>query len=99
MSKIYTVDEITSLISPIAKNYGVKKIALFGSYAKGTQTDASDIDFLIDKGNIRGLFMFNGFVNALSDALGKPVDVVTYHSLKTSLIKDSVDDEVVLYEQ
>ena len=93
------IDEIISFISPFAKNYGVKKISLFGSYAKGTQTDAGDIDLLIDIGNIRGLFVFNGFVNALSFALEKPVDVMIYNSLKTSLIKDSVENEVVLYEQ
>ena len=28
--------------------YGIKKIGLFGSYARGEQTDTSDIDILID---------------------------------------------------
>lgn len=99
MSKIYAISELASVISPIAQMYGIKKVALFGSYSKGTQTDSSDIDLLIDKGTLKGLFAFNGFVNAVSDALGKPVDVMTYHSLNRSLIKDAVDSEVVLYEQ
>lgn len=99
MSKIYSIDELISLISPIAKDIGVQKVALFGSYAMGTPTPESDIDLLIDKGAIHGLFRFNTFVNAVSDALQKPVDVMTYSSLGKSLIKDYVKNEIVLYEQ
>ena len=62
------------------------------------QTSDSDIDMIIDKGEIKGLFMLNSFINSLQDKLGKNVDVMTYSSLSRSLIKDSVRDEVVLYE-
>ncbi|MGN1115178.1 MAG: hypothetical protein ACI4TH_01255 [Candidatus Ornithomonoglobus sp.] len=57
------------------------------------------MDLLIDKGEIRGLIMFNSFINSLQERLHKPVDVITYAALKESLIKDSIDNEVVLYEQ
>lgn len=43
--------------------------------------------------------MFNGFVNTLKERLDKDIDVVTYQSLERSLIKESVKNEVVLYEQ
>lgn len=33
---------------PIIKSYGVKRIGLFGSFARGEQTDLSDIDFLVE---------------------------------------------------
>ncbi|MGN1098581.1 MAG: nucleotidyltransferase family protein [Clostridia bacterium] len=99
MSKVYSIDEIKTIVSDVAKQYGVKKAALFGSYCRGNPNEQSDIDLLIDKGNIRGLIMFNSFVNLLQERLDKPVDVMTYSSLNKSLIKDSVDNEVVLYEQ
>ncbi len=95
---VYSVDELRMIVSDIAKQYGVKKVALFGSYSTGKQTSESDIDLLIDKGDIKGLFMLNSFINSLQDKLGKDVDVMTYSSLNRSLIKDSVRDEVVLYE-
>ena len=38
---------------------------MFGSFSDGTQTPESDIDLLIDKGELKGLFMFNSFVNTL----------------------------------
>lgn len=96
---IYSIDELRTIVGDVAKQYGVKKIALFGSYSKGMQTPDSDIDLLIDKGAIKGLFMFNSFVNTLRERLDKDIDVMTYASLNRSLIKDSVHNEVILYEQ
>ncbi len=96
---VYSIDELRTIISDIAKQYGVKKVALFGSYAIGKQTYDSDIDLLIGKGEIRGLFMFNSFINSLQDKLGKNVDVMTYNSLNQSLIKDYINNEIVLYKE
>lgn len=95
---VYSVEELRMIVSDIAKQYGVKKVALFGSYSTGKQTSDSYIDLLIDKGEIKGLFMLNSFINSLQDKLGKNVDVMTYSSLSRSLIKDPVRDEAVLYE-
>ena len=97
MGKSYTIDEIKSISIPIAQRYGVKKLALFGSYARGEHTPISDIDFLIEKGRIRGLEFF-GFINNLEDELGVHVDVMTYDSLRESLIAYAINDEVILYE-
>ena len=97
MDKPYTVDEIKRISIPIAQKFGVGKLALFGSYARGEHTINSDIDFLIEKGRIRGLEFF-GFINCLEDAFGIHVDVLTYDSLQDSLIAEAISDEVVLYE-
>ena len=59
---VYSAQELRMIVSDIAKQYGVKKVALFGSYSTGKQTSVSDIDLLIDKGDIKGLFMLNGFI-------------------------------------
>lgn len=98
MAKIYSIDEIKKITIPIAQKYGVKKLALFGSYARGDQKSTSDIDFLIEKGEIHG-WEFFGFINNLEDDLGVHVDLLTYDSLNDSLIADAVKDEVVLYER
>jgi len=97
MTKPYTIDEIKRISIPVAVKYGVKKLALFGSCARGEQTGTSDIDFLIEKGRIQG-WEFFGFVNDLEDDLGVRIDVMTYDTLKNSLIADAVKEEVVLYE-
>ena len=36
-NRIYTIDEIKAIVEPIAKSYGVKRVFLFGSYARGKQ--------------------------------------------------------------
>ena len=36
-------------------------MGLFGSYARGKATENSDVDFLIDKGEIKGLLDYIGF--------------------------------------
>ena len=96
---VYSAQELRMIVSDIAKQYGVKKVALFGSYSTGKQTSESDIDLLIDKGDIKGLFMLNSFINSLQDKLGKNVDVMTYDSLDRSFIKDYINNEIVLYKE
>ena len=42
--RVYTTDEIRKIVEPVARDYGVKKISLFGSYARGEATAGSGID-------------------------------------------------------
>lgn len=95
--KIYTIEEIRERIKPIAKQYGVERIYLFGSYARGEATELSDVDFRIDKGQIRGLFALGGLYNSLSDALSKSIDLVTTESLDPAFINNIASEEVLLY--
>ena len=59
---IYTIEEIKEKTIPIAKKYGIDSMSLFGSYARGEATENSDVDFYIDKGDIKGLLDYIGFV-------------------------------------
>jgi len=98
--KIYTISEIKAAVAPIARAYGVGRIALFGSYARGEATPQSDIDLrLIDMGEIRGLFNLSGFQLALEDSLGVHVDVLTTDALSESFLSEISKDEVIVYEQ
>ena len=60
----------------LASEYGVKRIGLFGSYAKGTPTEASDIDIVVEFEHPIG-FRFIEFIEYLEDLFGKRVDVLT----------------------
>lgn len=93
-----TIKEITEKVSEAAKSYGVERVYLFGSYARGDSTENSDIDFRIDKGKIRGLFELCGFRNALIDSLGKDVDVLTTQSLDEQFLAGISNEEILLYE-
>lgn len=97
-NKVYSVEEIKTMVSPIAKNYGVKKVFLFGSYARGEATSASDLDLRIDKGKIKGLFTLGSLLNALEEQTGKKTDLLTTGSLTPDFLRAISKEEILIYE-
>ena len=95
----YSIDEIKSKAVPVAKDYGISKLSLFGSYARGEATDESDIDFYIDKGKLRGLVQYFSFVDDLENALKCHVDVVTTSIEDKAFLGNIVKEGIVLYEE
>lgn len=89
MNQIYTLPEIQSLLAPVFARHGVRRAVLFGSYAKGSATERSDVDILVDSG-LRGL-AFYGLLENVVSALGLPVDLIDI----TQVEKNSpVDHEI-----
>jgi len=73
-----TLPEIKSIITAIAKDYDVKSVKLFGSYADGRATTASDIDLLVEYNTPPTLLNFLGLKEHLEDKLKVRVDLVRY---------------------
>ena len=46
-NEIYLIEQIKDIVVPIAKQYGVQRIFLFGFYANGNATSNSDIDLCV----------------------------------------------------
>lgn len=69
-----SIADITTTLTPVFHDYGISRAVLFGSVAKGTATDKSDLDLLVDS-NLRGL-KFVGFMEAVRRAVGMPVDIL-----------------------
>lgn len=61
----------------IAREFGATNVRVFGSAARGTDREGSDIDLLVDMDDRATLFTLTGFEQALSALLGVPVDVRT----------------------
>ena len=97
MAERYTIEELRNVISPIARQHGVKRVSLFGSYSKGTAGAGSDVDLKIEKGQLKSLFQICGFRLAVEDALKVPVDLVTSESSDQGFLEMISKDEVVLY--
>ena len=96
---MYTIEKIREKVIPIAKKYGVKKISLFGSYARGEADEKSDLDFLIERGKIRGL-QYVGFILDLEDEFKCHVDLVSEGGISDKEFLNEVkNDEVILYEE
>ena len=99
MTEPYTIRQIQSIVSPIAREHGVSSVALFGSYAKGKASADSDIDLIIEKGKVRSLFQISRLRLALEDALRVPVDLITSESSDKAFLESITKDEVLLYRE
>ena len=81
--------------STIKKKFHVRKIGVFGSFARGEEKEGSDIDVLIeleDKYETFDNFMDLKFF--LEDLFKREVDLVTVEALRPQL-KDDIMREVV----
>jgi len=65
-----------------AAQYGVRRMRVFGSVARGTDDEHSDIDFLVEMAPDRSLLDLGGFLYEVRSLLGSEVDVVTEKGLQ-----------------
>jgi predicted nucleotidyltransferase len=68
----------------LREKYGVQRIAVYGSFAKGNQTKKSDVDILVQLAKPLGL-EFVELAYHLEKILKKKVDLATFDTLKRSL--------------
>ena len=96
---VTNVSEVKSDLTPVFDQYHISKAIIFGSVAKGTATKKSDLDLLV-KSNLRGL-KFVGFMEAIRQATGMPVDVFDVsHIEQGSLIDQEIQATgVKIYEK
>lgn len=94
--------ELRDTVVPVLRPFGLKRLAVFGSYARGEESSFSDIDLLVtfsprgERPPI-GLKWFT-LEQRLTEMLGHPVEMVSEEALSPH-IKPSVDREkVLLYE-
>ena len=96
--KIYSVGEIRDIVNPIASRYGIERMYLFGSYARGEAKAESDIDLRVDTGKLRGLFALGGLYADLEERFGKKLDLLTTRSLDRRFLDSIAKEEILIYE-
>ena len=72
-------------IEALAREFGVLDIRVFGSVARGTAVEGSDVDLLVRIETCRSLLDLVGFEQEVGDLLKSPVDVVTERALHPRL--------------
>ena len=85
-------------MAPLAERYGVGRIYLFGSVARGDHNEDSDYDFCIELGKIRDLFVLSEFFQDLRDAVGSDIDLVDTGSVGAEFLNSIKSEGVVVYE-
>jgi predicted nucleotidyltransferase len=87
---------LRSAESLLKERYSVKSLAIFGSYARGDQQPASDVDVLVDFAEPIGGFAFVGLADHLEHLLGAKVDLLTPEMIrKNLLLKKSIEEDLV----
>lgn len=77
-----------------AREFGVRRFGLFGSFVRGDATRKSDIDLLVEFNKPIGLFRFVSLEDRLGVLLGRRVDLATPNALKQT-IKKNILSQVV----
>ncbi len=93
------ITKIQKAVGSIAQFYGVKRVYLFGSYAKGTANEKSDIDLLVEKGKPMSLLKLSGMRQMVQEALNLSVDLVTTAGIEDDFRKEIAGTEILLYEE
>jgi predicted nucleotidyltransferase len=96
---VYNINEISAIIEPVAKAYGVGCLALFGSYARGEARENSDIDIRVARdGSLRGFFRLAGLQRELEEKLNVHVDVLPTDALSEEFLAGIKNEEVIVYD-
>lgn len=78
-------------IRELARRRHIHNVRVFGSTARGEETQDSDVDLLVDyDASSRGVLALAAFASDVEALIGRPVDVST-----PDLLRDEIRDEVL----
>ncbi|MGN0252020.1 MAG: nucleotidyltransferase family protein [Oliverpabstia sp.] len=84
--KTMPISELIEKVSIICKKNGVKRLDLFGSFATGTATPTSDIDFVVY--GCENLIQLEDDLDAI-DTLRK-IDIFDYDNIKNEYLLEDI---------
>ncbi len=92
MTKDMVLKILKANLQQLNVEFGVRRIGLFGSYAKGTNTTDSDVDLLVEFERPIGL-RFMEFSERIENLIGSRVDILTpagINSIRNHLISTDI---------
>ena len=94
---ILSIQKIKDVCTDVFADYDIEYCYLFGSYAKGTANDNSDVDLMV-KTDISGL-KFYDLIEKLREELNKKVDLLNFEQLNNNLdlINEILKDGIKIY--
>ena len=94
----YTTKQVVEFLSihkeDFVQQFSVKKIGIFGSYAKGEASDESDVDIVVELAK-PDMFCLIGIKQAVEEGLGVKVDVVRLRDQMNQVLRRRIEQDVV----
>ena len=84
------------IVRQVAEDRGFRKLAVFGSVARGEDGPESDLDFVVEPPSGASLSDLAALREAFTRVLGREVDLVTYGGLDPELDRDILRDTVLV---
>ena len=78
----------------LAEQYGITKLGLFGSFARGNATEESDVDLCFDTARVEP-FAATHLKREFEEILHRPVDIVQPHRFMRSLFLKRLEQEAI----
>ncbi len=87
-------------IIPLCKKYGVRRMDIFGSFARGNATKESDIDLLVEFEGTKHIFdRYMDLMMELEEKTHRKIDIITYQAIQNPIFKKVIEEErKILYE-
>jgi len=96
MTRLDLLRERKTAIMRLAAKYGIQRVRVFSSVARGQAGAASDVDLLVDFEQGRSLLDQVGFEQEVADLLGCKVDVVVEGGISPYLEKHILEEAISL---
>lgn len=95
------IEKIKNKINDILKTQDIVYAGIFGSYAKGLETEKSDIDILIEQSpnSIKSYFKLARIENSLKQALGKEVDLITMGGINKNIKEEVLNSTITIFDE
>jgi len=94
----HTIEELRSIVAPLAERYGVDKVYLFGSRARGDHKENSDYDFYIESEKISSILVISEFFQDLRDAVGCNIDLISTKRIDPDFLSNIMTEGVIVYD-
>lgn len=90
---------IITALRKLPQQHNIRKVSLFGSCARGSVNETSDVDLLVEFIEPASLFELYDIEQVFSQSLNRPVDLTTPDGLSKHIKSQVFSEAKTLYEQ
>ncbi|MCD6168727.1 MAG: nucleotidyltransferase family protein [Caldisericia bacterium] len=95
MNRERILNELRRYKPILEKKYGITKLGVFGSVARGDVRDSSDVDVVIEVENVMGPFILLDIKEELNKLLGCKVDLIRMRKNLNKILKMRIKKEAI----